>query len=85
MIKWKPLITVALPAIFMLMAAGCAEQPGGDGGMVSLPTPGNPHQWKMASAFGSRLRLIGESGVRLTEKVKRKSDGALQLKFYEPF
>ena len=35
-------------------------------------------------AFGSRLALIGEGGVRLTEEVKRKSDGALQLKFYEP-
>jgi TRAP-type mannitol/chloroaromatic compound transport system substrate-binding protein len=41
-------------------------------------------QWKMASAFGSKLPHIGTSGVRFTENVRTASGGTLELKFFEP-
>ena len=69
MIQWKPLFTVALSAVLLLVAGGCAD---------------TTDKWRMASAFGSQLALLGEAGVRLTEEIERKSDGALRLEFLEP-
>jgi TRAP-type mannitol/chloroaromatic compound transport system substrate-binding protein len=41
-------------------------------------------QWKMASAFGSKLPHLGTSGVRFSENVKIASGGTLELRFFEP-
>jgi len=40
--------------------------------------------WKMDSAFGSRLTQLGTLGVSLSEKIERVSGGNVSLKFYEP-
>jgi TRAP-type mannitol/chloroaromatic compound transport system substrate-binding protein len=41
-------------------------------------------RWKMQSAFASSLSHLGTSGVRFTKNIERMSDGAFQIKFYEP-
>src|SRR5918995_3623970 len=41
-------------------------------------------RWKMQSAFASSLSHLGTSGVRFTENIDRLSDGAFEIKFYEP-
>ena len=41
-------------------------------------------RWKMQSAFSSSLSHLGTSGVRFTENIDRMSDGAFEIKFFEP-
>ena len=41
-------------------------------------------RWKMASAWGSQIPVLGPSGVRLSERVSQMSDGNFQIKFHEP-
>jgi TRAP-type mannitol/chloroaromatic compound transport system substrate-binding protein len=41
-------------------------------------------RWKMQSAFSSSLSHLGTSGVRFTKNIERLSDGAFEIKFYEP-
>ncbi len=41
-------------------------------------------RWKMASAFGSKLSILGPSGVRFSTNVDRMSGGKMQIKFFEP-
>jgi TRAP-type mannitol/chloroaromatic compound transport system substrate-binding protein len=53
----------------------------------SLSTPAEAQrkvQWKMASAFGSKLPHIGTSGVRFSDNVRIASGGTLELRFFEP-
>ena len=40
--------------------------------------------WKMGSAFGSRLTQLGTLGISLSNKIERVSGGNIRLKFYEP-
>ena len=40
--------------------------------------------WKMQSAFGSTLDVVGESGPKFSENLRTMSNGTLELKFYEP-
>ena len=40
--------------------------------------------WKMGSAFGSRLIQLGTLGISLSNKIERVSGGNIRLKFYEP-
>ena len=41
-------------------------------------------RWKMASSYASTLDVIGPSGLRLSENVGKLSNGAFDLKFFEP-
>src|SRR5687767_1983621 len=41
-------------------------------------------QWKMASAFGSKLPHLGTSATRFADNIKVMSGGSLELKFFEP-
>jgi TRAP-type mannitol/chloroaromatic compound transport system substrate-binding protein len=41
-------------------------------------------RWKMASAYSSTLDVIGPSGLRFTENVGKLSNGAFEVKFFEP-
>ncbi len=41
-------------------------------------------QWKMQSAFGSKLPHLGTSATRFADNVKIASGGTLELKFFEP-
>jgi TRAP-type mannitol/chloroaromatic compound transport system substrate-binding protein len=55
--------------------------------VASLSAPAEAQrrvQWKMASAFGSKLPHLGTSGVRFADNVKVMSGGTLELKFFEP-
>jgi TRAP-type mannitol/chloroaromatic compound transport system substrate-binding protein len=70
-------------AVFVVAAAlGVAV------GMALSPSPPAEAQrrvqWKMASAFGSKLPHLGTSAVRFTENVKIASGGTLDLRFFEP-
>jgi TRAP-type mannitol/chloroaromatic compound transport system substrate-binding protein len=40
--------------------------------------------WKMQSAFGSKLSIIGEVAARYEDIVKDISEGAMKIKFFEP-
>lgn len=40
--------------------------------------------WKMGSAYGSKLTQLGTLGVSLSNKVERISGGNVRLKFFEP-
>ena len=41
-------------------------------------------KWKMQSAFGSKLSIIGEVAIRYEHIVKELSGGAMKIKFFEP-
>jgi TRAP-type mannitol/chloroaromatic compound transport system substrate-binding protein len=41
-------------------------------------------KWKMQSAFGSKLSIIGEVARRYQDIVSDMSDGAMKIKFFEP-
>ena len=41
-------------------------------------------RWKMHSAFGSKLAILGTSGPKMEEKMKLLSNGSFTLKFFEP-
>ncbi len=41
-------------------------------------------KWKMQSAFGSKLSIIGEVAKRYENIVKDMSGGAMRIKFFEP-
>jgi TRAP-type mannitol/chloroaromatic compound transport system substrate-binding protein len=42
------------------------------------------HRWKMDSAFGSKLAVLGPAGVRVAENISKLSLDTLRLKFFEP-
>ena len=41
-------------------------------------------RWKMHSAFASKLPVLGPAGVRIEQILDDISDGAFQMKFFEP-
>ncbi len=41
-------------------------------------------KWKMHSAWSSSVPHLGTSGVRFAEQIKRVTDGAFDIKFFEP-
>ena len=41
-------------------------------------------RWEMQSAVGSKLRLIGEYGMRFSNEIAARSNGQIQLAFLEP-
>jgi TRAP-type mannitol/chloroaromatic compound transport system substrate-binding protein len=41
-------------------------------------------RWKMHSAFGSKLPIVGTGGVRVAETITELSEGRFEVKFYEP-
>ena len=41
-------------------------------------------KWKMQSAFGSKLSIIGEVARRYQDIVSDMSGGAMKIKFFEP-
>jgi TRAP-type mannitol/chloroaromatic compound transport system substrate-binding protein len=44
----------------------------------------NKVRWKMHSAFGGKLAILGTSGAKIEQRMDRISGGSFQLKFYEP-
>ena len=52
--------------------------------MFATPAAAKTVRWKMQSAWGSKLPLLGDSGVRFVENVDEMSGGELKLKFFEP-
>lgn len=41
-------------------------------------------RWKMASSYASSLDVIGPAGVKFAEDVTKMSNGAFEIKFFEP-
>ena len=41
-------------------------------------------RWKMSSAFGSAIPVLGSTGVAFSERVNQISGGNFQIKFHEP-
>ena len=41
-------------------------------------------RWKMSSAFGSAIPVLGTTGVAFSERVEQMSGGNFQIKFHEP-
>ena len=41
-------------------------------------------RWKVQSSFGSKLPILGVSGFEFSRRLKRMSNGAINLKFFEP-
>jgi len=41
-------------------------------------------RWKMHSAFGSKLPIVGTGGVRVAETITELSEGRFEVKFHEP-
>ena len=42
------------------------------------------HRWKMHSAFGSKVAILGPAGVRVSDNITELSQGTLRVKFFEP-
>ena len=41
-------------------------------------------RWKMASTFAGSLTQLGSLGIRVQDRVEAVSDGAVQIKFFDP-
>ena len=41
-------------------------------------------RWKMHSAFGSKLPIVGTAGVRVAEMITTLSEGRFEVRFFEP-
>ena len=41
-------------------------------------------RWKLAAAYPGNMAVIGHSQIRFTEWVEEMTDGAFQIRFYEP-
>jgi TRAP-type mannitol/chloroaromatic compound transport system substrate-binding protein len=41
-------------------------------------------RWKMSSAFGSQVPVLGTTGVAFSERISQMSGGNFQIKFHEP-
>ena len=72
----------------LLKAAALALAVGGVLGMIgfedSAAAQGKRINWKMASAYPSKLVQFGSLGVSLSKKIERISGGNIRLKFFEP-
>lgn len=61
--------------------AGAAAAPPAD---AAREDEAAPVDWPLQSAFGSRLRFVGEHGVRFVEELAARSEGRIALTFFEP-
>jgi TRAP-type mannitol/chloroaromatic compound transport system substrate-binding protein len=41
-------------------------------------------RWKMQSAWGSQVKILGETGLYISDTIKTISDNKIQLRFHEP-
>ena len=41
-------------------------------------------RWKMQSAWGSQIKILGDTGLYIQDTIKTISDGKIQLRFHEP-
>ena len=41
-------------------------------------------RWKMAAAFPSSLVILGETGIKFTEKIDEVSGSSIKIKYFEP-
>jgi TRAP-type mannitol/chloroaromatic compound transport system substrate-binding protein len=53
-------------------------------GMVAAADAAERVRWKMQSAFGSKLSIIGEVAYRFEGQMDRISGGSMKIKFFEP-
>ena len=51
---------------------------------VSANAEEERHRWKMHSAFGSKLAVLGPAGVRIAKNITEISQGTVNVKFFEP-
>ena len=42
------------------------------------------HRWKMHSAFGSKVAILGPAGVRVSDNITKLSKDTVRVKFFEP-
>jgi TRAP-type mannitol/chloroaromatic compound transport system substrate-binding protein len=71
--------------IKVAMVAGIALVAAYVGSVLTTPAEAQRKvQWKMASAFGSKLPHLGTSATRFADNIKVMSGGSLELKFFEP-
>jgi TRAP-type mannitol/chloroaromatic compound transport system substrate-binding protein len=54
------------------------------GGLTAESGAQDKVRWKMASSYTSQLDVIGPTGLRLSENLSKMSNGAFELKFFEP-
>jgi TRAP-type mannitol/chloroaromatic compound transport system substrate-binding protein len=54
-------------------------------GAVAAQAEDDPrHRWKMHSAFGSKVAILGPAGVRVAENITNISKDTIRVKFFEP-
>jgi TRAP-type mannitol/chloroaromatic compound transport system substrate-binding protein len=54
------------------------------GAISSASAEEERHRWKMHSAFGSKLAVLGPAGVRVSDNITELSQGTINVKFFEP-
>ncbi len=42
-------------------------------------------RWKMAAAFPSSMVILGETGIKFTEKIDEVSGSSIKIKYFEPY
>lgn len=68
----KSLVGGGLAAVMTLGAIGASAQD-------------DPrHRWKMHSAFGSKVSILGPAGERVAENITNISKDTIRVKFFEP-
>ena len=74
MTKLKKLCVLSAAAFVAALAAGSAADAEAQDRV----------RWKMHSAFGSKLPIVGTAGVRVADMITELSEGRFDVRFFEP-
>ena len=75
---WRGLLL----ATTLVVLAGCEGSSSRDQAPETMLT--GPVSFKLASAWGSSIPVLGELPIRFADEVARRSDGKTRFQFYEP-
>jgi TRAP-type mannitol/chloroaromatic compound transport system substrate-binding protein len=73
----SPQITMPAPPKSISIERGSSVRP-------FIHSTGLATRWKMQSVFGSRLQLLGELGVRMSDTIRSASNDNIHIEFFEP-
>ncbi len=74
--------SVIVWSILTATIAGC-ETTGPTAAEGAASSPG-PIEWRLQSAYGDRIPVVGEGGRRLADEITRRSGGDLTVEFLQP-
>ncbi|WP_262696410.1 TRAP transporter substrate-binding protein [Kordiimonas aquimaris] len=73
-----------IAACAAMVISSCSPDNSADTNSDALSTNEAPVKWRMTSTYPSTLLQIGTSGKRISTELNKISNGAIELKFFEP-